>query len=178
MKHKKPWWKQPGIQIATVLVAFIIVGGIIGGIFLTQTPPEQPIAFPHNRHVGIGASCLYCHAGATLGPSAGLPGIEKCWGCHQQVQKQSPELTKLAGYVERNEAIPWVPVAIQPEFVRFKHSPHVNAGLQCSACHGDLAKMTVAEAQKGQNMGWCLQCHKSSAPEQWTKLSDCATCHY
>ncbi|MBA4399303.1 MAG: menaquinol oxidoreductase [Anaerolinea sp.] len=178
MKHKKPWWKQPGIQIGAVLVAFIVIGGIIGGIFLTQTPPEQPIAFPHNRHVGIGASCLYCHAGATLGPSAGLPGIEKCWGCHQQVQKQSPELTKLAGYVERNEAIPWVPVAIQPEFVRFKHSPHVNAGLQCSACHGDLAKMTVAEAQKGQNMGWCLQCHKSSAPEQWTKLSDCATCHY
>ncbi|TDA66063.1 MAG: menaquinol oxidoreductase [Chloroflexi bacterium] len=178
MKHKKPWWKQPGIQIGAVLVAFIVIGGIIGGIFLTQTPPEQPIAFPHNRHVGIGASCLYCHAGATLGPSAGLPGIEKCWGCHQQVQKQSPELTKLAGYVERNEPIPWVPVAIQPEFVRFKHSPHVNAGLQCSACHGDLAKMTVAEAQKGQNMGWCLQCHKSSAPEQWTKLSDCATCHY
>ncbi len=178
MKHKKPWWKQPGIQIGAVLVAFIVIGGIIGGIFLTQTPPEQPIAFPHNRHVGIGASCLYCHAGATLGPSAGLPGIEKCWGCHQQVQKQSPELTKLAGYVERNEAIPWVPVAIQPEFVRFKHSPHVNAGLQCSACHGDLAKMTVAEPQKGQNMGWCLQCHKSSAPEQWTKLSDCATCHY
>lgn len=178
MKLKKPWWNQPGMQIASVLVALIIVGGIVGGIFLTQTPPEQPIAFPHNRHVGVGASCLYCHTGATLGPSAGLPGIEKCWGCHQQVQKQSPELTKLAGYVERNEAIPWVPVAIQPEFVHFKHNLHLNAGLQCSACHGDLTKMTVAEPQKGQNMGWCLQCHKNTAPEQWTKLSDCATCHY
>ena len=178
MKLKKPWWNQSGIQIAAVLVALIIVGGIVGGIFLTQTPPEQPIAFPHNRHVGIGASCLYCHTGATLGPSAGLPGIEKCWGCHQQVQKQSPELTKLAGYVERNEAIPWVPVAIQPDFVRFKHSLHVNAGLQCAACHGDLTKMTVAEPQKGQNMGWCLQGHKNSAPEQGTKPSDCATCHY
>jgi hypothetical protein len=178
MMQKKSWWQQPGFRIAAVMVVFILAGGIITAISLTQRVPEQPIAFPHNLHVGIGASCLYCHPGAAMGPAAGLPGIDKCWGCHQQVQKQSPELTILAGFVERNEAIPWVPVAIQPDFVHFNHKPHLNAGLECINCHGDLSQMTVAEPQKGQNMGWCLSCHKEQAPEQWTKLSDCATCHY
>lgn len=178
MKVKKPWWKQPGFQITAVLAVLVVVGGIAAGIFLTQVPPEQPIEFPHDRHVGIGASCLYCHPGATTGPTAGLPSIDKCWGCHQQVQKQSPRLAVLASYVEKDEAIPWVPVAIQPDFVQFTHQPHLTAGLECADCHGDVAQMTVAESQKGQNMGWCLSCHKKMAPEKWTKLSDCATCHY
>jgi len=102
MKPKKPLWKQPGVQITAVLLVIMVVGGIVAALFLTQLPPDQPIAFPHDRHVGMGATCLYCHPGAALGPSAGVPGIEKCWGCHQQVQKQSPDLTILAGFVERN----------------------------------------------------------------------------
>jgi len=178
MLPKKPLWKQPGIQIAAVLMVLIVGGALVAGIFLTQQVPSQPIDFPHNLHTGLGAPCLYCHPGAALGPTAGVPGIEKCWGCHQQVQKQSDRLTVLAGYVQRNEAIPWVPVAIQPEFVHFKHKPHITAGVECATCHGDLTKMTVAEPQKGQNMGWCLSCHKKMAPDKWIKLSDFATCHY
>ncbi len=178
MMQKKPWWNQPGFRIGAVLILLMLVGGAAAAVYYTQTAPDQPVQFPHDRHVGMGASCLYCHPGAAMGPTAGLPGIEKCWGCHQQVQKKSPQLTILAGYVDRNEAVPWVPVAIQPEFVHFNHKPHVNAGLDCADCHGDLTKMTVAEPQKGQNMGWCLSCHQTMAPELWTKLSDCATCHY
>jgi hypothetical protein len=94
------------------------------------------------------------------------------------VQKKSPELEKLAAFVANNEPIPWVPVAIQPDFVHFNHQPHVSAGIACETCHGDMTKMTVAEPQPRQNMGWCLSCHQKMAPEQWTKLSDCATCHY
>lgn len=178
MKHQKPWWQQPGYRIGIALVLLIVLGGAVSGVYLTQRPPAQPLEFPHNRHVLMGASCAYCHPGTAWGPDAGLPGIDKCWGCHQQVQKQSPQLSILADYVARNEPIPWVPVAIQPEFVHFNHQPHVAAGVTCQTCHGEIQTMTVAEPQRGQNMGWCLDCHQKMAPEQWTKLSDCATCHY
>ena len=89
MEKKRPWWQQPGIGIAIALVLLVLLGSAAGGIYYTQIPPEQPIQFPHNFHVGVGAQCASSHTGAATGPTAGLPTPEKCWGCHQQVQKQS-----------------------------------------------------------------------------------------
>ncbi len=178
MENKKAWWQRPGLRIIIALVLLILLGGAVGGVYFTQIPPEQPIQFPHSFHVGVGAQCTYCHTTAATGPTAGLPSTAKCWGCHQQVQKKSPELDKLAAFAKAGAEIPWVPVAIQPDFVHFNHRPHVAAGVACETCHGDIASMTVAEPQKGQNMGWCLDCHKKMAPEKWVRLSDCATCHY
>lgn len=178
MDIPKALWQRPIVRIGVAVVLLIILGGAVGGYYLTQTPPQQPIAFPHNIHVGLGAQCLYCHPGAQWGPTAGLPSTERCWSCHQQIQKQSPELDKLASYAQKNEPIPWVPVAIQPDFVHFNHRPHIAAGINCETCHGDVSTMKVAEPQHGQNMGWCLDCHKNMAPDQFTRLSDCSTCHY
>jgi hypothetical protein len=173
-----PLWKRTWVRIVAGLAVLVILGGAAGGIILTQTPPEQPIQFPHRTHVGLGASCFYCHPAAAWGPTAGLPSTSKCWGCHQQVQKQSPELAKLADYVKNDKPIPWVPVAIQPDHVHFNHRPHVAAGVKCETCHGDMAQMTVAEPQPRQNMGWCLDCHKRMRLENFTYLSDCSICHY
>ena len=171
-------WKRPIFRILLGVFLLLVLAGAVGGIYLTQVPPDQPIQFPHNFHVGVGAPCLYCHPGAASGPVAGLPSSGKCWGCHQQIAKKSPELLKLAGYIERNEPIPWVPVAIQPDFVHFNHQPHITAGVDCKTCHGDLTEMTTAEPQRGQNMGWCLDCHQKMRPQDFTRLGDCATCHY
>jgi hypothetical protein len=173
-------YRKPVFIAAVALAVLLITAGAAGGIYLTQVPPEQPIAFPHSIHVGLGAPCLYCHPGAATGPTAGLPSTLKCWGCHQQVAKTntSLELAKLVGYVQRAEGIPWVPVAIQPDFVHFNHRPHINVGLACETCHGQVGKMKTAQPQKGQLMGWCLGCHTKMRPELFTRLADCATCHY
>jgi len=172
------WWQRPVFRIGIAVFLVLVLGGAVGGIYYTQTPPNQPIAFPHQTHLAFGAQCLYCHPAATWGPAAGLPTTAKCWGCHQQIQKQSPELDKLAEYARNGQPIPWVPVAIQPDFVRFNHRPHVAAGVSCETCHGDLSQMTVAQPQPGQNMGWCLACHQRMRPGDFTRLSDCSTCHY
>ncbi|MEA4907895.1 MAG: cytochrome c3 family protein [Chloroflexi bacterium] len=177
-ERKLAWWQRPIVRIGIAIGLLVILGGAVGGVYYTQTPPEQPIAFPHSTHVGIGAQCLYCHPGAATGPVAGLPPTELCWGCHQQIQRQTPELDKLASFARSNEQIPWVPVAEEPDFVHFNHRPHIAAGLNCEDCHGDVGNMQVAEPQAGQNMGWCLSCHQEMAPEQWTRLSDCSLCHY
>lgn len=176
----KNWSRKPIFWVVIGLLLVLLLGGAAGGIYLTQIPPEQPIDFPHSIHVGLGAQCLYCHPGAATGPVAGLPSQQKCWGCHQQIAKTdtSPELQKLVRFVQSNEPIPWVPVAIQPDFVHFNHRPHIAAGINCETCHGEVGKMRTAEPQPGQNMGWCLSCHKKMAPEKFAKLSDCATCHY
>jgi len=179
MKPNVPWWQRGSIRITIVLVLLILVGGAGVGIYYTQVPPEHPIPFPHNFHVGIGAECMYCHTGAATGPSAGLPTTNKCWGCHQQLEPRNENLKLVASYAQNGDSIPWVPVAMQPDFVQFNHQPHITAGVTCETCHGDLTTMTVAEPQPRQNMGWCLDCHqKMSTPEDFVRLSDCATCHY
>jgi len=174
--------KRPIARIGLGLLLLLILGGAAGGIYLTQTVPEQPIAFPHSVHVSLGAPCLYCHPGATWGPTAGLPSTSKCWGCHQQFPATGPELTKLADYVKNDQEIPWVPVTMLGDFVHFNHRPHVAAGIACETCHGNVADPNIKPGQLKapyvQNMGWCLTCHKAMRPDQFAHLSDCSLCHY
>lgn len=180
------WLIQPLGRVALLIAALAGLSLVVWGVNLTQATPAQPIEFPHTRHLAMGIQCLYCHPGATRGPSAGLPTPSKCWGCHQQIAKTRdpnfPELSvKLVGFVERNEAIPWVPVAQVPDFVQFNHRPHVASGLNCENCHGDVAKMGIYENPQVLNMGWCLNCHREKSagnPELEKKLLDCGTCHY
>ncbi|MGC8857022.1 MAG: cytochrome c3 family protein [Anaerolineae bacterium] len=183
IKRLFSWFFSPLGRVGLAIVVLVLASAATYGIYLTQQAPQQPIQFPHNLHVGLGIQCLYCHPGAMRGPSAGLPTETKCWGCHQQTTrtKTSPELQKLAKYVENNQPIPWVPVAMVPDFVHFNHRPHIAAGLNCENCHGDLSKMTVAQNPQVMNMGWCLNCHRARTvndPEKRTKLLDCGTCHY
>lgn len=191
------WVMGPMGRIAVLITVLSVFSLAAYGIYQTQTPPEQPIQFPHNLHVRLGVQCLYCHPGALRGPSPGLPTQTKCWGCHQQIAKtfdpNFPELSvKLVGYIERNEPIPWVPVAQVPDFVHFTHRPHIAAGLNCENCHGDMTQVVIAENPQVLNMGWCLNCHKSRTDytaetdpekraqllEKRMKLTDCGTCHY
>jgi hypothetical protein len=179
MKKRRSWLFQPWARIVIGLLLLIVVGGVISAVILSQSVPEQPIRFPHSTHVGLGLQCRYCHPGVDWGETAGLPTTDKCWGCHQQVKKpESTELAKLTSYAENQEQIPWVPVAIQPDFVHFTHAGHIRAGLDCETCHGKLVDMTVAEPQRLQNMGWCLNCHQTLRPDEWSRLSDCSLCHY
>jgi hypothetical protein len=172
--------KQPLVRVLLLIAVLSVVGGVGWGVYLTQAPPPQPIEFRHDLHTGLGIQCLFCHPGAWTGPSPGLPTQSKCWGCHQQVEKVTPDLEKLANYVSNDEPIPWVPVAIMPDFVNFNHRPHIAAGLNCEACHGNISAMTVAEPQRVMAMGWCLDCHRGRAVddhELLVKLTDCVTCH-
>jgi hypothetical protein len=177
------WLISPLGRIGLLILGLIVLSVAVWGIGLTQTSPEQPIEFPHNRHISFGIQCLYCHPGASRGAVSGLPTQTKCWGCHQQMEitKTSELLKPLVAAVEKNEPIQWVPVAMVPDFVRYNHRPHIAAGLNCEDCHGDLSQMTIYENPQVLNMGWCLDCHRAKTeddPEKRLKLLDCGTCHY
>lgn len=175
--------KQPLFRAGVLVLALAVFSGLGYGLYATQAAPPQPIQFPHSRHVALGVQCLYCHPGAWRQASAGLPTTQKCWGCHQQtpLTQTSPELQKLAAYAESGKSIPWVPVAMVPDFVHFNHRPHIAAGLNCENCHGEVGEMGIYQNPQVLNMGWCLTCHRERTqddPEKRIKLLDCGTCHY
>jgi hypothetical protein len=146
--------------------------------------PAQPIAFYHNVHAGDNQiQCMYCHYNAERSPSAGVPSVQTCVGCHvpgsalgapEQATLVFPtadrdsawnaEAQKLVGYWQRQEAIPWVRVHNLPEHVRFPHSSHVRVGLECQTCHGPVEEMEEVYRFSSLQMGWCVDCHRGELP--------------
>jgi c(7)-type cytochrome triheme protein len=162
----------------------IIVGGVVAVALVvavaflasrTKAAPDQPIAFNHKVMVQSGINCLYCHTSATASPSATIPSVQQCMGCHNAIATDNPEVQKLAGYWEQQEPIPWTRVYRLPRFTFFSHQVHVAAGLNCENCHGDVANMATMEAVVDMNMGWCLGCHEQQSNA--TQLKDCVVCH-
>jgi len=193
------WLNQPLGRVAVLIAALAALSGVTWGISYAQTPPEQPIQFPHKRHIDNGVQCLYCHPGSLHGPNSGLPTATKCWGCHQQLEitQTSELLAPLREAIANGTPIEWVPVAQAPDFVQYNHRPHIAAGLNCEDCHGNVGQMTEPyQNPQVFNMGWCLKCHRArtednsqnnptndpavsaALAEKRIKLTDCGTCHY
>ena len=140
-----------------------------------QRTPQQPIAFTHKVHLAKGVECAGCHQGVEQGPDAGLPSVKLCMTCHLAIATDKPEIRKVAAYLERGEEIPWQRVyGYYPSaHVRFNHAPHIRAGVNCAACHGDMTQQTVAVRAVDLDMGYCLNCH-----QQKKASVDCITCHF
>lgn len=178
MPNSQPWLKRPRlIGVIAGGIVLVLVAAAVVGLVVTQAAPEQPQAFRHSPHIQAGVQCLFCHSGAYRGVSATLPTRSKCLSCHNNMANDTPTLKEVASYLNKDENLEWVPVAIMPDFVYFSHRPHIAAGLNCETCHGNISAMDAAQPVKGQNMGWCLDCHKRLAPDKFVKLSDCETCH-
>jgi hypothetical protein len=142
--------------------------------------PGQPIPqFSHKIHAGDNhIPCLYCHIGADKSPVARVPAVSTCMGCHKLVGTDKPGVILLTQYWNRQQAIPWVKVNDVPDHVRFTHERHVQAGIACQTCHGEIQTEDHVKLAHTLNMGFCVTCHKArlNDPVHATSL-DCATCH-
>lgn len=148
-------------------------------------PEGQPVAFPHNVHAGseegqFQIECMYCHFSVERSSSAGIPPVSSCIGCHAYVSGQapdggpSPEILKVRGFWDRQEPIPWNRIYKVADHVQFPHMRHISAGLDCTACHGNVEQMGVIQkVQQPLTMGWCLTCHLEMGASR-----DCTVCHY
>ena len=136
---------------------------------------QQPIEFPHDRHVAKGLECIDCHSRVDTRAEAGIPSVRKCMLCHEKVATDGPGVQILRQYAEKKREVPWVRVYEfnKSAHVKFRHSPHVRAGIECATCHGEVSGMTVVTAQVDHNMGTCLSCHRQKQASE-----DCIACHY
>ena len=136
---------------------------------------EQPIAYSHKIHIEHGLQCLDCHSGADTGARATIPSVSKCMLCHAKIAVEKPEVKKIAAFSAARREIPWERVyGFDPgALVKFRHAPHIRAGVQCARCHGDMTQAATAQPLVKHNMGTCLSCHRQNHASE-----DCATCHY
>jgi hypothetical protein len=125
----------------------------------------QPVPFSHEHHVGVlGIDCRYCHDSVEHSSFAGLPPTKTCMNCHSQIWVGSDMLAPVRESYRTGRPLHWERVYNLPGFVYFDHSIHVQKGIGCSSCHGDIDRMPFMYQVPSLLMEWCLDCHR--APEQ------------
>lgn len=138
--------------------------------------PEQPIPFDHSLHAGTHQiQCQYCHNQVERSPHSNIPALSTCMNCHLVVKTDSPHIQKLREAYDSGKSIEWVKVHMLPDHVKFNHSAHLNRGVNCQTCHGQIEKMQRVEQFSDLSMGWCVNCHRQ--PENQAP-TNCTTCHH
>ncbi len=179
MTQRRKWTAIPGLLALAIGAAML--SAYSGASSSQNRSPVQPIAFTHPVHVQkLGMNCLYCHNAANKSMDPGLPAVSTCMGCHNLIgpdrpasdlgpKRHSVELDKLYKYADQKSVmagmgpnpkpIPWIRIHKLPEYVHFPHTRHINAGVTCQTCHGQIQKMDRVYQFATLNMGWCVSCH-------------------
>lgn len=154
-----------------------VIGGIIYMLaqsqYMTQVNVvrDQPVAFSHEHHVsGLGIDCRFCHTSVEDSSFAGIPPTETCMECHSIIWNDSPKLELVRESYRTGEPLQWTRVHDVPDFVYFDHSIHVQKGIGCATCHGEVQKMPLMWRAESLQMKWCLDCHRN--PEKYVRPRD------
>jgi hypothetical protein len=165
------------IARVSIFGAAFIVAGLLGLFDEVNRSPwvtearvarDQPIQFSHERHVaGNGIDCRYCHTSVEESSFAGIPPTKTCMNCHSEIFSGSPYLEPVRESFRSDRSIEWTRVHDLPDFVYFNHSIHVNKGVGCTTCHGQVDRMPLMWQEKSLQMEWCIDCHRN--PEQYVR---------
>lgn len=157
----------------------LIAAAVTAGVTYYATPkylrvgyqPIQPVAFDHSRHVDqIGMDCRYCHTYVDRSEHSNIPAANTCMNCHSHIKPDVATLALVRQSYDSGEPIPWVRIHDTPDYVYFNHSVHVNRGISCVECHGQVNEMEVVYHAKELNMTFCLNCHRH--PEDFIRPID------
>src|SRR6266849_2407739 len=123
------------------LLAALALGGVMGlarAPYLTNqyVTREQPIQFSHKHHVGD-------------------DGID----CHSVLFNNAGYLEPVRESYRTDKSIEWVRVHRLADYVYFNHSIHINKGVGCSSCHGQVNQIPLMFQAAPLLMQWFLECH-------------------
>ena len=79
-------------------------------------------------------------------------------------------LQKLRESFETGKPLEWVRVHDLPDHVYFDHSIHINKGIGCETCHGQVNEMPLMRREQPLFMSWCVECHRE--PEKFIRPRD------
>lgn len=159
-----------------LILLIVAIGGAVGGVgffWYYGSPkytavgyrPDQPVEYSHKLHAGdLGIDCRYCHYSVEESAIANVPPTQVCMNCHTMVKPESEKLAKVRESYMTGVPIQWVRVNKIGEYAYFDHSIHIDRGVSCISCHGNLAQMEKVEQKEPLSMSFCLDCHRNPAP--------------
>ena len=148
---------------------------------------NQPFDFNHKLHLEqVDNGCQSCHYFREDGTYAGVPRLEQCVDCHEDVLGESKdEAIFVEQYVDKQREVPWHVYARQPDCVFFSHAAHIyGAKLECRTCHGDIGESESLKPYEANRIsgysrdiwGYSIAGFKHNTWDRM-KMDDCAECH-
>ncbi len=154
--------------------------------FVRGYAPAQPIPFSHKVHAGANRiPCEYCHTNPERSRDASVPAVQTCMNCHRAIAMADSNYIKqdVIARLASDTALAWTRIYDLPDHVYFDHRAHVNVGVQCQVCHGEVQTMDVVSRVMNMRMGECLLCHREPKPylppdsKVTQGPTECTACH-
>ncbi|MBP7698979.1 MAG: cytochrome c3 family protein [candidate division Zixibacteria bacterium] len=167
-----PVWTNR-LPLLLAAAAIVIGAAAVLGVWYYGSPrytdvgyrPVQPVAYSHKLHAGdLGIDCRYCHTAVEQSRYATVPPTQTCMNCHKLILPESQKLLPVRESFATGRPIEWVRIHKMPDYAYFDHARHVQSGVGCFSCHGNVAQMEVVEQVQPLSMSWCLSCHRNPAP--------------
>lgn len=168
------------------LIASLVVGWVIFPQLL-YSQKRQPVDFNHDLHnEQVEEGCDSCHFFREDGTFSGVPKLDQCIDCHEEVNGEDPEEAKFVNeYVAKNREVSWLIYSRQPQNVFFSHAAHVEKGqMECVTCHGHIGESESLKVyEENRISGYSRDIWGRNiagiARNSWDrmKMDDCAECH-
>jgi hypothetical protein len=156
-------------RVALAALVLVPLGAVLLAMVAVRSPyvtgkgrfVEQQVPFSHKHHVGdLGLECRLCHYGVERGARAVVPPTKVCMTCHSQIWTNAEMLAPVRESFATGRRLAWSRVNRLPDYVYFDHHVHVNNGVPCAACHGQMDDMPLTRQAVPLTMQWCLDCHR------------------
>ena len=129
--------------------------------------------FSHRQHVQVEElECVICHEDAFTDDAPGMPYLDTCLLCHEELDETEPEERRVETLFDADEEyVAALYSELAGELV-FSHALHVQADLECSACHRGIDANERLGPGIGVDMAACIDCHATRGIPR-----GCADCH-
>ncbi len=146
---------------------------------------DLPLRFNHGQHLALGLDCTRCHTKIRSSTSAAdfnFPTGAACDSCHgaQHPRPASePAKCELCHTRVTHSPGPQGPTTRVTATLRaprpnltFDHKRHLDRGMPCQTCHGDMSKVRLATVLQLPSENTCLGCHDGVQA-----TARCGACH-
>jgi len=163
---------RPERRVGSALAFGAMVAALAGCVLFDGSGSvRRSYAFSHRAHIEQELACTDCHLAAESADEPGMPGLGACRLCHAELDAEKPAERKVESLFDGKQFRAMARGAVGPEIV-FPHLKHVEAGLDCAACHVDVETNEDTLELPPARMDNCTTCHDARGV-----VDDCATCH-
>ena len=158
------------VLTGTVVAATVSLGGCMLASHIFSGEPR--FAFSHRAHIEEeGLDCFGCHEFAMMADDPGMPEMDSCQVCHEDLDTDKPLDRRVEGLFADGQFQAAHISALGEELI-FSHKLHANGDQQCADCHRGIATNEAVGPGLEIAMDACTGCHLERAAP-----NDCSSCH-